>query len=490
MKPVALSQLAGVVQGTLAGSDITVNHLLTDSRQISTGSLFVALQGDHFDGHDFASQAQTSGAVALLVNRQLHNDLPQLIVADTRKALGQIAAWWRQQLSVQTVALTGSSGKTTVKEMTAAILRQCGTTLSTEGNFNNDIGVPLTLLRLKAQHQFAVIELGANHIGEIHWTTSLVRPQAVLINNLAAAHLAGFGSLQGVAQAKGEIFAGLTDNGIAIINNDSQDLALWQSSIGTHTLWRFSAELVTTTDCDFFTSQVQLSASDSKFMLHTPAGSVPITLPLPGQHNLANALAAAALASAVGAPLAAIQQGLAQMCPIAGRLFPLALGDDRWLIDDSYNANVSSMQAAIAVLAAQPGYRILVAGDMAELGEHSVQCHQQIGKVVRQAAIDKVLTTGTDSQLISKVSGCGEHFSDKTALLNRLSQLLLRLSSASVAPITVLIKGSRSAAMDQLVQALLKNEELKNTKPVSSDARLKTQEMAQQKTTGEEITPC
>lgn len=244
MIPFTLSAIAPVLNAERVGSDGTIETLVTDSRAPAAAQrcLFVALKGDQFDAHDFAEQAVAAGATALLVNRRLPLDVPQLVVADTRRALGQLGAWVRQQVPSRVVALTGSSGKTSVKEMTAAILRQCGQVLATEGNFNNDIGVPLTLLRLTPAHDFAVIELGANHLGEIAWTTDLVRPETALVNNLSAAHLAGFGSLSGVAQAKGEIFAGLPANGRGILNADSHDWPHWQQVLGHKAVWRFAVQ--------------------------------------------------------------------------------------------------------------------------------------------------------------------------------------------------------------------------------------------------------
>lgn len=240
MISVTLSQLTDILNGELQGADITLDAVTTDTRKLTPGCLFVALKGERFDAHDFADQAKAGGAGALLVSRPLDIDLPQLIVKDTRLAFGELAAWVRQQVPARVVALTGSSGKTSVKEMTAAILSQCGNTLYTAGNLNNDIGVPMTLLRLTPEYDYAVIELGANHQGEIAWTVSLTRPEAALVNNLAAAHLEGFGSLAGVAKAKGEIFSGLPENGIAIMNADNNDWLNWQSVIGSRKVWRFS----------------------------------------------------------------------------------------------------------------------------------------------------------------------------------------------------------------------------------------------------------
>ncbi|WP_127959503.1 UDP-N-acetylmuramoyl-tripeptide--D-alanyl-D-alanine ligase [Serratia microhaemolytica] len=444
---VSLQTLAKLLAAEQIGADRQISAVTTDTRQVSAGCLFVALKGERFDGHDFAADALAAGAGALLVARPLPLDIPQLVVSETRLALGQIAAWVRSQVNTKVVALTGSSGKTSVKEMTAAILRQCGNVLYTAGNFNNDIGVPLTLLRLQPDHDFAVIELGANHIGEIAYTVGLTRPQSALVNNLAAAHLEGFGSLAGVAQAKGEIFTGLPTDGIAIINNDSHDWPHWQKHLTGNRVWRFSGQV--DAHADFSATGLQLQQGMTNFTLHTPFGSQAISLPLPGRHNVANALAATALAMSVGASLAAVRAGLASLQAVAGRLYPIKLADNKLLLDDSYNANVGSMLAAVQLLAEQPGYRLLVVGDMAELGEQAEQCHRQVGEAARQANIDKVISVGNLSQAVSTASANGEHYQDKTAVIARVAELL---STHTV--ITVLVKGSRSAAMEQVVRAL------------------------------------
>ncbi|CNE70403.1 UDP-N-acetylmuramoyl-tripeptide--D-alanyl-D-alanine ligase [Yersinia nurmii] len=447
MIPVSLQHLAEQLNAELFGNDDMITEVTTDTRQVTAGCLFVALKGERFDAHDFAEAAVAAGAGALLVSQRLWVDVPQIVVKDTRLALGQLAAWVRQQVPARVVALTGSSGKTSVKEMAAAILRQCGNVLYTSGNFNNDIGVPLTLLRLTPEHDFAVIELGANHIGEIAYTTDLSRPEAALVNNLAAAHLEGFGSLAGVAQAKGEIFAGLPAKGIAILNADSNDWPHWQSTLAHKQVWRFSPQAGE--DIDFYASDVRIHQQGMDFTLHSPFGNVAVSLPLPGRHNIANALAAAALAMSVGADLDAVRQGLSQLQAVKGRLFPISLAEGKLLLDDTYNANVGSMIAAAQVLADMPGYRVMVVGDMAELGETAEDCHRQVGEAARLAGVDKVLSVGKLSQLISNACGNGEHFQDKSALTARLAALL---SEHQV--ITVLIKGSRSAAMESVVQAL------------------------------------
>ncbi len=388
MISVTLSQLTDILNGELQGADITLDAVTTDTRKLTPGCLFVALKGERFDAHDFADQAKAGGAGALLVSRPLDIDLPQLIVKDTRLAFGELAAWVRQQVPARVVALTGSSGKTSVKEMTAAILSQCGNTLYTAGNLNNDIGVPMTLLRLTPEYDYAVIELGANHQGEIAWTVSLTRPEAALVNNLAAAHLEGFGSLAGVAKAKGEIFSGLPENGIAIMNADNNDWLNWQSVIGSRKVWRFSPNAA---NSDFTATNIHVTSHGTEFTLQTPTGSVDVLLPLPGRHNIANALAAAALSMSVGATLDAIKAGLANLKAVPGRLFPIQLAENQLLLDDSYNANVGSMTAAVQVLAEMPGYRVLVVGDMAELGAESEACHVQVGEAAKAAGIDHII---------------------------------------------------------------------------------------------------
>ncbi|EFO1268856.1 UDP-N-acetylmuramoyl-tripeptide--D-alanyl-D-alanine ligase [Escherichia albertii] len=449
MISVTLSQLTDILNGELKGADIALDAVTTDTRKLTPGCLFVALKGERFDAHDFADQAKAGGAGALLVSRPLDIDLPQLIVKDTRLAFGQLAAWVRQQVPARVVALTGSSGKTSVKEMTAAILSQCGNTLYTAGNLNNDIGVPMTLLRLTPEYDYAVIELGANHQGEIAWTVSLTRPEAALVNNLAAAHLEGFGSLAGVAKAKGEIFTGLPENGIAIMNADNNDCLNWQSVIGSRKVWRFSPNAA---NSDFTATNIHVTSHGTEFTLQTPTGSVDVLLPLPGRHNIANALAAAALAMSVGATRDAIKAGLANLKAVPGRLFPIQLAENQLLLDDSYNANVGSMTAAVQVLAEMPGYRVLVVGDMAELGAESEACHIQVGEAAKAAGIDRVLSVGKQSHAIGAASGVGEHFADKTALIAHLKTLI-----AEQQVITILVKGSRSAAMEEVVRALQEN---------------------------------
>ncbi|MWP48379.1 MULTISPECIES: UDP-N-acetylmuramoyl-tripeptide--D-alanyl-D-alanine ligase [unclassified Gilliamella] len=447
MIPVKIKQIKEIVNGNsyyIQDENSVIDAICTDSRMITKQSLFIALVGNHFDGHAFAVQSIKDGAIAVIVDHKLDKTIPQIVVKDTRLALGKIANFVRQQSAAKIVALTGSSGKTSVKEMTAAILQNCGQTLYTQGNFNNDIGVPLTMLRLTKQDQFAVIELGANHIGEIAYTTNIVKPDSALINNIAEAHIEGFGSLDGVAVAKGEIFEGLSKDGIAIINLDSCS-DKWSTQLTNKIVWTFS---LANLSADFYASNIQY-AENTTFTLHTPNGECPIILPLIGEHNVSNAIAASALALSVGATFNQIQQGLATLKPVKGRLFPIRLNQTQLIWDDSYNANVGSMSAAIKVLAKQPGYRVLVVGDMGELGPESEKYHRQIGELARDEKLDCVVSIGKLSQFISQYSGEGHHFNNKQDAANFLLTLLRQHPT-----LTMLVKGSRSAKMEEIIEKI------------------------------------
>lgn len=451
MIPLTLTQLANITAGTLFSvnnidsATLLLSEVSTDSRNVGDNCLFIALKGERFDAHDFVSSVVQSGVAALLVDRELTVDCPQVIVEDTRLAMGKLAAWVRQQSQAKVVGLTGSSGKTSVKEMTASILSERGKTLYTAGNLNNDIGVPLTLFRLTHEYDYAVIEMGANHPHEIAYTTDIVKPQTALVNNLFAAHLAGFGSPDGVARAKGEIYQGLPDEGTAIVNLDSYSTQ-WEFQ-PRQTVWCYS--LTAQEKADFYPSDIQIKQLTTNFTLHTPVGQIDITLPLPGLHNIANVLAASALAISVGATLEDIRNGLATTQAVPGRLYPVQLCENKVVLDDTYNANDGSMIAAINVLAKMPGYRILVSGDMGELGDYAQECHQRVGVAAKNAGLDKVLSVGMLSEMISKSSECGEHFAFKKDLLTRLVPLVQQNDVVSI-----LVKGSRSSAMEDVVNAL------------------------------------
>jgi UDP-N-acetylmuramoyl-tripeptide--D-alanyl-D-alanine ligase len=449
MIPLSLLDIAKVLGASLQGVDSIITSVSTDSRKIEPGCLFVALQGERFDGHEFCAQAVRDGAAALLVSEPLPLECPQLVVADTRYALGQLGALVRSLLKLKVIAITGSCGKTTVKEMCAAILNQAGPVLATQGNLNNEIGVPLTLLRLTPEHQFAVLELGANHPGEIAWTTSLVKPDVALINNVAAAHLEGFGSLQGVALAKSEIFNGLDDRGMAIVNADSEFYSHWRADLEPNML-SFGLQ---NRHADFLARDITTDASGCcRFTLVTPLGEMDIALPIPGRHNISNALAAAAATQSLGMTLPVIQQGLQAMKPVKGRLCIQHLPGIT-LIDDTYNASAESVLAAIDTLAAMPGYRVLVFGDMGELGLEAEAQHRRIGEHVRQMGLDGLYTVGTLSALTSAAAD-GQHFADKSALFSALGTLLQQHPD-----ITLLAKGARSARMEEVIEFVKKIKE-------------------------------
>ncbi len=450
----SLAQIAQVTDGQLLNcpdAALMVKNISTDTRTVSAGSLFLALQGERFDAHDFAAQAADKDAVAIVVSRPLPDvSLPQILVADTRIALGQIAAWVRNQLDLQIVAITGSCGKTTVKEMCAAILRQSAPVLATQGNLNNEIGVPQTLLRLTPDEHYAVVELGANHPGEIAWTTSLVKPDVAVINNVAAAHLAGFGSLRGVAVAKTEIFSGLSETGTAIINADSEFYDWWREILSVRTL-SFGVE---NPKADFRAENIeQNEAGIASFMLICPLGRIAIQLPVPGLHNVSNALAAAAVTTSLGLSLEQVKSGLMTMVPVKGRFCVQKLSDSVTVIDDTYNASVQSVMAAIDTLSVMPGHRVLVFGDMGELGADAATLHRQIGEHAKAKKLDTVLTIGELSRNTAEAAS-GQHFVNKESLYQALQQLMQQQR-----PVTILAKGARSARMEDVVAFVKSCEE-------------------------------
>ncbi|TKB47672.1 UDP-N-acetylmuramoyl-tripeptide--D-alanyl-D-alanine ligase [Thalassotalea mangrovi] len=448
MITLTLSEIAAHLDATLLGADIQINSVSTDTRQLAEGDLFIALKGPNFDAHDFIEQAEQAQCAAVIVEKQQQLSIPQLIVADTHKALGQLGALVKARVNPKTLAITGSNGKTTVKEMSASILSQLGKVLATAGNFNNDIGAPLTLLRLSEGDEYAVIELGANHLGEIAYTTNLAKPDVAMINNIAAAHLEGFGDLNGVARAKGEIFDGLGEIGVGVYNFDTPYADKW--------LWRLQDKTVKTfsgsenqQQADYFASDIQVDPLGcASFILNGDNQSIAIRLPLPGLHNVSNAVAAATVCIAMGANFEQVKQGLEGMQPVKGRLNLQQLPGQLTLIDDTYNANVESARAAVELLTGYQGRTILILGDMAELGEDARIYHQEIGEYARQKGIDNLLTLGVLSQSTSDVyEQRGRHFSSRELLLDYVKQLL----DEKTQPTTILVKGSRSARMELVV---------------------------------------
>ncbi|MBZ9611367.1 UDP-N-acetylmuramoyl-tripeptide--D-alanyl-D-alanine ligase [Rheinheimera maricola] len=441
-------QINSFLSGTLHGPDQTITSVSTDSRVISNGALFIALKGPNFDGAAFVTDVKAKGAVAVVLEQPVADDITQIIVPDTRLALGQLAAALKARLAPKTIAVTGSAGKTTVKEMMAAILSQRGQVLATQGNFNNDIGVPLTMLRLTEQDNYAVLELGANHQGEIAYTTSLAKPDVAIITNVAPSHLEGFGDVYGVARAKGEIFNGLSSAGVAIIPADSEYRNYWLRRLeGLHVI-QFSPSITT----DYYAENIVLDSQGcAGFELVCPTGKQAVQLTIPGKHNVANALAAAAACIAVGATLHDVANGLLNMLAVKGRTNVKLVTPQLRLIDDTYNANVESVKAAIDLLASFSGFRVLILGDMAELGADSRLYHEEIGLYAKKSGINLLFTLGVLSQSASDLfNGQGAHFSSRQALLQRLTPII-----AEQPAVTLLVKGSRSAKMELVVQDLL-----------------------------------
>lgn len=422
----------------------SLGEFLIDSRAIQPGQVFVALPGSRSDGHDFIAAARAAGAAGALVARAVDDPLPQCIVPEVLPALQQLAQAWRAQWSGRLVALTGSNGKTTVKEMLAAILAPFGPCCVTRGNLNNHIGVPLTLLRLDAGMRYAVIEMGANHAGEIALLTRLAAPDVGLVTLAAPAHLEGFGSLEGVARAKGEIFSTMGAHAQAVINADDPFRPLWQSLAGGRYQWLFGAE------GDVRAEEVVLDASGTQCLVKGPNFELNLRLNTAGWHNVQNALAATAAAYALGISPDAIGQGLRAFRPVEGRLRQTRLSGERLLIDDSYNANPGSVRAAIDVLAQLPSPRLLCLGDMAELGDAAATAHAEMGAYALERGIDGLWLVGNLVAEAAKAFGAqARHFPDRASLIGAWE-------AEGEAYRSVLVKGSRSAGMDVVVSAMNK----------------------------------
>ncbi|WP_175652154.1 UDP-N-acetylmuramoyl-tripeptide--D-alanyl-D-alanine ligase [Pseudomonas sp. Marseille-P9899] len=446
LEPLSLTQLIEPLKGRLVGADARFDGVSIDSRKIDAGQLFVALAGPRFDGHDYLNEVAARGAVAALVEREVAGaSLPQLVVADTRLALGQLAALNRRAFKQPVAAITGSSGKTTVKEMLASILRTRGPVLATRGNLNNDLGAPLTLLELAPEHTAAVIELGASRIGEIAYTVGLTRPSVALINNAGTAHVGEFGGPEKIVEAKGEILEGLGEDGVAVLNLDDKAFGIWKQRTGKHAVLSFA---LNNPAADFHASDI---GNDERgcpaFVLHGPQGHVSIQLNLLGTHNISNALAAAAAAHAFGVTLGGIAQGLNTVQPVKGRTVVQMTDAGARVIDDTYNANPTSMCAAVDILAGFSGRTVLVLGDIGELGQWAEEGHRQVGEYAKDKVSALYAVGPMMAHAVKAFGKNARHFASQADLIDAIR-------GEQATNTTILIKGSRSAAMENVVAAL------------------------------------
>ncbi len=452
-----LSDCAEAVEGKLIGEDVAITSVSIDTRAIQPGQLYIAIKGHNFDGNEFVDQAEEAGAIAAIVHKGVKSNLSHIVVKDTRLALAKLAGAWRCSLAehdketLSVIGITGSNGKTTVKEMVAAILSVKAPVLFTQGNLNNDIGVPLTLLRLNEQHRYAVIEMGANHVGEIAYTSMYAQADVVIITNAGAAHIEGFGSLEGVAKAKGEIIETLQNEGIAVINHDDEYFEYWRSVAGKRRVMSFGLHSDADVTAKAVKAEIRNNAFVTSFELVTAQGTVDIILKLAGQHNVINALAAAASCLALGIDLKLIKQGLENVKPVTGRLQPLVGRLGNIVIDDTYNANSASLKAGLDVLANFTGKQWLVLGAFGELGSDSSKMHEEIGALIKASGVVRLLAVGADSKSTVQAFGNGATFFEKQQdLIDALNQELKGDE-------TILIKGSRAQHMENVAAALVDN---------------------------------
>ena len=446
-------QIARELKGELIGENATIVGCGIDTRSLVPGALFVAIKGERLDGHDYLTQALVRGAGAVLIDNlsALPASFPlcAICVTDTVVALGQLARHWRRSFSIPLIGITGSNGKTTVKEMVNAIFSSISPTHATTGNLNNHIGVPLTLLGLDTQHRYSVIEMGANHPGEIALLADMARPNVGIVTHCAPAHLAGFESVHGIACAKGELYTALPPDGVAIINTDDPYAPLWQSLAGSRRQISFGLNA----KAQIRARELQLLPNSARFLLVTPHRQGIIELGLLGEHNVRNALAASAVAIACGIDIPSIQEGLTNTVPVVGRLqMRCGLGGVT-VIDDTYNANPSSLEAGLDVLAARSGERWLVLGDMAELGEHERQFHREAGESAKAHGISQLYGCGPlSAEAVSAFGGYAQHFHCAKALSDTLRE---NLTHPRQGMLTVLVKGSRSAGMESVINAII-----------------------------------
>jgi UDP-N-acetylmuramoyl-tripeptide--D-alanyl-D-alanine ligase len=446
-----LSDIAKVTNGTHIGADLEVASVSIDTRAIQSGDLYLAIKGHQFDGNQFVDKAQQAGAAAAILNKNFTSKLPHILVDDTRLALGQLAGAWRDKVSAKVVGITGSNGKTTVKEMTAAVLSVAGSVLFTKGNLNNDIGVPLTLFRLNDEHRFAVIEMGANHLEEIAYTSTIVKADVVILNNAGAAHIEGFGSLDGIAKGKGEIIETLKPYGIAVLNKDDKYFEYWLSIAGNRKVLSFGL----VEDADVTARNIQTEIIENTFAtsfeLATSSAVIKVNLKLAGQHNVLNALAATAAGLALGLSLEQIKEGLEIVKPVTGRMQLLVSRLGNIIIDDTYNANADSLKVGLEVLVNCKGKHWVVLGAFGELGSESPRIHEEMGKLISSKGVVRLLALGSDAKNTVRVFGKGATFFDSQ------DELIGTLKAELKGDETILVKGSRTQHMENVVAALVEN---------------------------------
>jgi UDP-N-acetylmuramoyl-tripeptide--D-alanyl-D-alanine ligase len=444
-----LGEAARVVGGTLAGEDRPYGAVSTDSRTLAAGALFVALKGPNFDGGEFVAAAAERSAVGALVEKAVPAAaIAQIVVSDTLEALQRLSAAWRASFSIPIVGVGGSNGKTTAKEMTAAILSRRGPCMATRGNLNNHIGVPVTLMRLEPSHRSAVVEMGANRIGDVAELVRLARPTVGFITNAGAEHLEGFGDLDGVARGEGEMVAGLGEGAAAVINADDTYAEYWRGAASVRRTVTFGVRRPADFTALNAVQAIEGGEFVTRFTLRCPLGERAIVLKAGGAHNISNALGAAAAAGAAGASLEDIAAGLQDFRSVSGRLQLKAGARGSWIIDDSYNANPSSVRAGLDVLRSVPGSTWLVLADMAELGNHAAESHADLGRYARECGVKRLFAFGTESSRAAETFGSGaEWFPD-------VDSLIRRLQAEIASGVTVLVKGSRVNRLERVVQAL------------------------------------
>ena len=439
-----LSMAAEALHSKRVGDDVEFEGVSIDTRRLKPGDLFFALKGENYDGHNFLAEALRAGAVGAVLHRPIHTEMPYLLTENTRIALGDLAAFWRRHFDIPVIGVTGSNGKTTVKEMIGAIMENRHRGLITEGNLNNDIGVPLTLLRLRRAHRYAVVEMGMNHPGEIYYVSTMTRPTIAVITNAGEAHLQGTGDVATIARIKGEIFAGLSRDGIAVINADDDYASLWRGMVEGRRCITFGLKQKASVNAEY-----ELDARGCRVRLHTTEGDIDMRMSLLGKQNVMNAMAATAASLAAGAGLADIKRGLERLRAVSGRLELKQGINGARVIDDTYNANPASLSVGLEVLKDAGGERVLVLGDMAELGEAAPAIHRRVGEMAKRIGVNRLFAMGELTGHTVQGFGSGaRHYSSHQALVEDLIDCLH-------ADMTLLVKGSRVMRMEQVVKGIM-----------------------------------